>query len=482
MTTALRTAVLGAGLAAALATHPAAAADRPTYGGELRVAVPLPPRTSDPALARELQDAVLARALHATPLDHEPPLPIRPGLLAAVPEPLQGGRAFQLTLRDGLRFSDGTPLGARDLAASLARLLRPEVGSPHAWLAVAIQGADEVLEGRSASPSGLKVLSERELLVTLAFPFPGWVEGLAALPAAVVSATGAGAGPFRREGPDRLVANEHHWRGRPFADALVVTAPDPRAVARGFEAGTIDLSLRPEAAAGGDASGAFTVVHAAVNDRRLGAGAGPVRHVLAALDRQDLVRRFVRAPASPLAGLLPEELVAAAPGPPLGAGGPAPARLALLVPGWLADARAVGERLQVRLFDAGLHPALEPLDQARYAARLASGDYDVALVAVPLLTASPALAAGQVAQAVGGPRAARRAVQALAAAGPGAESAACEAVRGDLDLWPLYAAAVRVRAAAGLRSGASWRDGSVDLGEVWRAPAATPTASPGPTP
>lgn len=467
---------LALALAVALAPRAGGAADRPAYGGELRVALPLPPRVSDPALAREVQDAVLARALHATPLTAGAPGQARPALLAAVPEPQEGGRAFQLTLREGLRFSDGTPLGARDLAASLARLLRPEAGSPHAWLAVAIQGADEVLEGRAAAPAGLKVLSDHELLVTLSFPFPGWVEALAALPAAVVSPSGAGAGPFRREG-DRLVANEHHWRGRPFADALVLSAPDPRAVARGVEAGALDLSIRPEAAAGGEPAPPRAVVHAAVNGRRLGAGAGAVRHVLAGVDRQDLVRRFVRAPAQPLAGLLPPDLLAAEPPAAPRAGGPAPARVTVLAPGWLADLRAVGERLQVRLFDAGLHPALEALDQQRYAARLAAGDYDVALVAVPILTGEGALAAAQVAQAVGGPRAARRALQALAQAGPAAAPAAAEAVRAELDLWPLYAASGRVRAAAGLRY-AGRLDGDLDLGDAWRAPAPAPPPPP----
>jgi peptide/nickel transport system substrate-binding protein len=465
---------LALALAAALPAPLARAADLPAYGGELRVALPLPPRQADPALAREVQDLFLSRALHATPLALGEGGRLGPGLLAAVPEPLPGGRVFQLTLREGLRFSDGTPLLAKDLVGSLARLLRPEVGSPHGWVAAAIQGAEEVMEGRAASPSGLQVLSERELLVTLAFPFPSWPAALAALPAAVVSPAGAGAGPFRRDPQGRLVANEHAWRGRPYADLLTLSAPDPRAVARGLEASALELSLRPEAAAGGLPSGPVTLAFAAVNGHRLGAGAPPVRQVLATLDRGDLVRRFVRAPAEPLAGLLPAGLLAAAPTGSPGAGGPSPARLALLVPGWLADARAVGERLQVRLFDAGLRPVLEPLDQARYGARLAAGDYDVALVVVPLLTDSTALAAGQVAGAVGGPRAARRAEQALEAAADGDQAAAGEALRAELDLWPLFTSSVRMRAAAGVGGAAPGRDGALDPGDLWRAPVGPP--------
>jgi peptide/nickel transport system substrate-binding protein len=461
----------GVALAVALALLPgrAAAAARPTYGGELRLALPLPPRTGDPALATQAQDLALARALHATPLTLGADGRLAPGLLLEVPAPQPGGRAFRLALREGLRFADGSPLGAADLAASLARLLLPQVGSPHAWLALPIVGAEAVLEGRATALSGVQVLSDRELVITLAFPFPAYAAALAALPAAVVSSGGAGAGPFRPEGRDRLVASATHWRGRPFADALVLSAPDPRATSRGLEAGAIDLSLRPEPGAGAVPLPLLTVALAAVNGRRLGEGAAPVRRALAGIDRADLARRFLRAPAEPLESLLPPAVLpggAAAP-PPAGEERP-PAHLVVLVPGWLADPRAVAERLQVKLHDAGLRSALEPVDPVRYAARLAAGDYDVALLVVPLLSTQPALAAGQLALAVGGPRAARRAEQALAELEPGALEAAAEAVRAELDLWPLYVAGGRATAAAPLRGLEVRPDGAFDLGDLWR--------------
>ncbi len=467
--------------AALLAPSPAAAGLRPAYGGELRLALPFPPRTTDPALATAWPDLVAARALHATPLCLGADGALGPGLLAEVPAPQAGGRAFRLTLREGLRFADGTPLGALDLAASLARLLRPEVASPHAWLALPISGAEAVLEGTAASLSGVQVLSDRELLVTLSFPMPEFPAALAALPAAVVSPAGVGAGPFRPEAGGRLLASEHHWRGRPFADALALSTPDPRAAARALEAGQLDLSLRPEASPGAAALPLLTLTFAAVNGQRLGPAAGPVRRALAALDRGDLARRFVRAPAEPLPGLLPQALLPgglpAAP-PAADRGGPGqgqgPARLVVLVPGWLADARTVAERLQVKLFDAGLKAVLEPADPARHAARLAAGDYDVAVLSVPLLAPVPALAAGQVAGAVGGPRAARRAEAALAGQPPELAPAAAEALRAELDLWPLLAAGARAAAAPGLEGLSPRPDGALDLGDLWRLRPASP--------
>jgi peptide/nickel transport system substrate-binding protein len=140
----------------------------------------------------------------------------------------------------------------------------------------------------------------------------------------------------------------------------------------------------------------------------------------------------------------------------------------VLVPGWLADARTVGERLQVKLFDAGLRAVLEPVDPARHAARLAAGDYDVALLSVPLLTTAPALAAGQVAQAIGGPRAARRAEGLLAGQPREVAPAAAEALRAELDLWPLLASGARAAAGPGLQGLAPRADGGFDAGDLWR--------------
>jgi hypothetical protein len=472
------TAILAAALALALAPAWARAASRPAYGGELRVALPLQPRQADPALALQPQDLALAGALHATPLLLRPGGQLAPGLLTEVPAARADGRVFHLVLRRGLRFADGSPLGAEDLAASLARLLRPDLRSPHAWAAVAIQGADEVLEGRGALPSGLQVLSERELLVTLAFPFPDFAAALAALPAAVVSPSGAGAGAFRPGGKDRLAANPHAWRGRPLADTLVFSAPDQPGAARGLEAGTLDLSLRPEPSPGAASLPFLTVAYALVNARRLGEAAPAVRSLLASLDQAELARRFLRAPAEPLPGLLPPGLTSGA--SPAGVEAPArgpqpgPIRLGLLVPAGAADPRAVAERLQVKLFDAGLRPILEPADPARFQARLAAGDFEVALLVVPLLTTRPALAAAQVAGAVGGPLAARRAERALSGLEGPALRAAAEALRAELDLWPLYAAGGRVAVSPALRGLEVRPDGGLDLGDLWRLGGAPP--------
>jgi hypothetical protein len=73
------------------------------------------------------------------------------------------------------------------------------------------------------------------------------------------------------------VASDQHWRGRPFADALAFSAPDPRAAARTLESGGLDLSLRPEPSPGAAPLPLLTAAYAHLNGRRGPAPPGPPR-------------------------------------------------------------------------------------------------------------------------------------------------------------------------------------------------------------
>ena len=449
---------------------------RPAYGGELRILLPSIPRVADPALAVEPSDLALVRAVHATPLEIDAEGRLSPGLLEEIPSPEAGGRAFRLRLRAGLRFGDGTPLAAADLASSLTRLLSHD--GPHAWLALPILGADAYLGGRAATLAGVQVLSDRELLVTLAFPMPEWPWALAAPAAAVTSARGAGAGPFLLQSIDasgaHLVMNPSHWRGRPFADRLVLTAGDARAAARALPRGEANLVLRPEAtagAAGCTPTPALLVTVAVVNTRRLGGGADRVRSVLSSLDRAELARLYARGPSAAMTTLVPPALLPApAPPPPPGdaRSGSSSARLVILAAADAPDQRAAAERLQVKLFDRGVRAATEPEGPARFASRLAAEDYDVALVPVPVVALAPSLAAGQVALATRGPAASRRALSDLAGLAPVAAAARAAAVTRTLELVPLFATGFRASAGPALEGLRVHADGGVDSGDLWR--------------
>ena len=81
----------------------------------------------------------------------------------------QGNRTYTIALYDDLAYSDGTPITARDYAFSLLLTLSPEMaqlgGTPRRmpWL----QGAEAYAAGESRSISGLRVLADNQLSLTV---------------------------------------------------------------------------------------------------------------------------------------------------------------------------------------------------------------------------------------------------------------------------------------------------------------------------
>jgi peptide/nickel transport system substrate-binding protein len=464
-------------LALALAPALALAGLRPAPGGTATIALPGEARTGDPARAEDPADLFLAHATSAHLLERDPQGRLTPAVLAEIPSSEDGGRTWRLRLREGIATAAGSPVGAAELAAVVSRLLSPF--SPHAWAALPIAGADEVLAGRAAAPAGLRVLSGSEVELALAFPLPELPELLAALPLAVPRA-----GPFEGAAPPRggaplvLRANANAPTGRPFLDALALRAADGRGAARLLAQGQVDLVLRPESAGGtaGPALPAVRVVVAALG-ARLASGAGArVRQALASVDRAALARRFVRGAAVPLDTLVPPALLGGASRPaaaptlaPREGGAAAPGgRVRILVRRDGDDPRAIADRLQVTLFDKGISAAVEAVDRERFAARLAAGDYELALVEVHVLGTRPALAAGQLAYATRGAAAARRAMKALAGLAGDAAAAAADRLGRELDLVPLVATAPRASVSPRLQGIAPGPEGLVDPAALWR--------------
>lgn len=484
-----------AALLLALAGSPALAAPRARAGGELRVLLPGAPGELDPARASSAADLLVARALHATLFEIDPEGALRPGLAEALPQISADGREVRVQLRPGLRFQDGAPVTAADVAESLSRLLRPEIGSPHGWIAAAVEGAEAVREGRARTPGGLQALSERELRVQLAFSFPGFPRALASAPAAVVRAGGglpSGAGPFRLAArtPEalRLAPFEGHWRGRPWADGAELSWPEAPAASRRFARGEAELALRPEPLPGAAVRDEplVTAVVMALNGQRLGPSAHAVRLALEGLDRAELAR-LLRGPGRAMTGLLPPRSTATStatpnpnppptPNPPpkphrppaRAPTAPLPSQLTLLAP---VSLRAVADRIQVKLFDRGVRVAVESVADGSLAARLRAGAHGVALVPVALASDEPRLALAQLAGALGGPARDARLLGEVAAADAAGLAAAAARAEEELDVLPVAALGLRASsrpALQGLRIGA---DGTFDPGDLWLLPA-----------
>ena len=82
------------------------------------------------------------------------------------------GTIYTFTLRDDARFHDGTEVTAADFKYSWERALNPATHSPVAVTYLGdIVGADDVAEGRAEGLSGVDVLDDNRLQVTIEAPY-----------------------------------------------------------------------------------------------------------------------------------------------------------------------------------------------------------------------------------------------------------------------------------------------------------------------
>lgn len=212
--------LLGALLAAGVAAT-ATAAVAPRHGASLIVAARGPVGTLDPARADTPAERDLVGALFDR-LVAESPDGTLTGAAASAWSVSSDSTRWTFTLRQGLRFSNGRPVTARDFVASWARLTPEAVAGPRRAAAAAVRA--EALDERTLVVDRRPSLPAARLLATLADPLFSAVQVVAGPEGESL----LGSGPFRfggsAEGRFLLVARPDHPLGRP-APARVLVAP-----------------------------------------------------------------------------------------------------------------------------------------------------------------------------------------------------------------------------------------------------------------
>ena len=122
-------------------------------GGSLTIAQTSQPDYLDPALSYTVNGWEPMWVVY-TPLltyrheEGQAGSEIIPGLAEALPEVTNGGKTYTLTMRKGLKFSDGTPVVASDFEHTIKRVLNLESGGAPYY--EVIVGADEYIEAGNA--------------------------------------------------------------------------------------------------------------------------------------------------------------------------------------------------------------------------------------------------------------------------------------------------------------------------------------------
>ncbi len=240
------------GLVLAAPGAPVRGADR-----ETRIATG-DPETIDPAVVGDAGSAAVIAQLFEGLTAIDGSLTPRPALAESWAFK-DGNRTVDFTLRDGLAFSDGTPLSAADVVRSWFRVIDPSAPSPLAGLLYDVVGARAYASGASSDPTAVGLRADGRLLeVRLTHP-AGDFPAIAASPSLAVVPPGVGHGSSALDpGPGfvasggyvlaartptelSLTANQHYWAGTPaLTRVTLVTDLAGQSPVDLFGAGTLD--------------------------------------------------------------------------------------------------------------------------------------------------------------------------------------------------------------------------------------------------
>ena len=91
----------------------------------------------------------------------------------------EDGLTYTFTLRDGIAWSDGTPVTAEDFVFSLRRLMNPETAAQYAYLQYPISNAEAVNAGdMPVEELGVRAIDDTTLEITLERPTPYFIGAL----------------------------------------------------------------------------------------------------------------------------------------------------------------------------------------------------------------------------------------------------------------------------------------------------------------
>jgi len=375
-------------------------------GSVLRVGLPSLPATLDPAMAVEGSAAIVARQVFDRLVHYrEGGSDVEPGLALGW-SVSRDGLSWSFRLREGVRFHDGLPLTAPQVAVSLERVLFP--GHPQAPAENPV--VPRLLRGTPGVVKEIRAPDARTVQIHLVLPYAPLLTVLAH-PALGIARLGTGTdggmrwvgtGPFipGETGPGRMAldANGAYWGGAPRTSRLLFI--EHAAVERGeadLDAGALDVLIPdgpPSRLAGALSVPGWRIGYLAMQTERDPWSRKKVRQAVAAALDPALVGSAVEPAAVPLLTFLPPGVWGAAGGAPAGSARPevarrllaeaglgrgiAPSLLVALV-GTGIEAGRVTEALRSALAAAGITVTVQP-EPAEVALRMAQhGEHQMVL-------------------------------------------------------------------------------------------------------
>jgi oligopeptide transport system substrate-binding protein len=178
------------------------------------------------------------------------------------------GLTYTFTLRSGLKFSDGTPLDANDVAYSLNRVLLPETQSTMTGYLNLLKDYDKVTSGQIPTLIGDSIIVKDPHTISLVISKPAayFLEALSYSTGDVVEKKlidkygtgwtdhleeGGSSGPFKVQSYGHttglvLVPNPNYYGFQPKIQKIVYTfSSDPNSTYKAYQAGQVDIAEVP---------------------------------------------------------------------------------------------------------------------------------------------------------------------------------------------------------------------------------------------
>ena len=404
---------------------PAAYADEaePNMGGVLVSSLSSDPKNLDPATIAAWDQTVIAPNLLEGLFRISPDGTEIQNALAEDYTVSDDGLVWTFMIREGAKFHNGRQVTAQDFKYTFERVLNPETKSPKAGSLLNVVGAQAFVDGDADEVSGIKVVDEMTLEITLQealAPFRSMLASvnLAAVPQEEVEALGeefgfnvVAAGPFKlgewNVNQDLTIeAFEDYWNGRPYLDAVKFRfIGDENTRVTEFDAQNLDITWVPPAhwdrisndpVLSEKLGWAYTFhtdfIAVNLESEPFGSSVDLRKAIRYALD-MDAVIISLQGRASIAQGMLPagllaydedavlyyprdvemaKELMASA-----GYADGVPGEFDLILPNW-GNLIKIMEIYQANLTEIGVNININPIDFGAYLEAMDSGNYDLA--------------------------------------------------------------------------------------------------------
>lgn len=175
-------------------------------------------------------------------------------------------KTLTFKLRPNIKWHDGQPLTAKDVAFTLTAIASPKYNGGAFSQVEVLSGADAYHDGKATSVSGIKVIDDRTIALTtdkVYAPILATLAGIMILPQHIygkvavenwqkdaTNRSPVGSGPFKfkqyRSGElIELEANKAYFAGRPCLDRLIVRFGDANTMLAALVKGEVDAAPVP---------------------------------------------------------------------------------------------------------------------------------------------------------------------------------------------------------------------------------------------